>query len=209
MEAYLVAFQLSSEENPEAVRNLVERSKSLRDDFEQRRAYWDGDLEPGSLKTIMVEKSYRLGLEFLEIRDKQFIPAVLRKDRAEATRLIQGPLKEAYGAHREAILEMVKIATDRNLNDEALAAGKIRMGTLLMSLLVAGGFALVLAGGFYLARSIATALTRVIAALSSGSEQITVASGQVSQAANAWPRAPANRPPHWKRPPPPWRRCPP
>jgi hypothetical protein len=181
VEAYLVAFQLSTEENPGAVRDLVERSKSLRDDFEQRRAYWDGDLEPGSLKTVMVEKSYRLGMQFLEVRDKQFIPAVLRKDRAEATRLIQGPLKETYQAHREAILEMVKIAGDRNQDDEARAAGKIRMGAILMSFLVAGGFALVLAGGFFLARSVSAALNRVIAALSSGSEQVSSASNQVSQ----------------------------
>ncbi|MBW8886306.1 MAG: methyl-accepting chemotaxis protein [Fibrobacteres bacterium] len=181
VEAYLVAFQLSTEENPEAARALIERGKGLRSDFEDRRAFWNGDLEPGSLKATLVEKSYGLGMDFLRIRDEQFIPAVLRKDRAEAARLLQGPLKASYDAHRAAILEIVDMATERNKSDETLAGAKISRGALLLSLLGLGGVALVLSGSLFLGRSITAALNRVISGLTSGSDEVASASNQVSQ----------------------------
>src|SRR4051812_28200911 len=42
VEAYLVAFQLSNEGNPEAAAQLIDRGKGLRKDFEDRQAFWVG-----------------------------------------------------------------------------------------------------------------------------------------------------------------------
>ena len=86
MESYLNAFQLASEKDPARLQALVEKNKVLRSDYETRHAYWIGDLREGALKTALVEKSYRPALEFLDIKDKEFIPAVLRGDKAAKIR---------------------------------------------------------------------------------------------------------------------------
>jgi methyl-accepting chemotaxis protein len=181
IESYLNAFQLAEEQDKAGRDALIAKSKTLRDDYEQRHAFWMQDLEEGPLKKVLTEGSYAPGMEFLEIKDKEFIPAVLRGDRAQAQALLQGPLTEKYQRHLSAILETVKLATERNLADEAAADAKILNGTRL---LIGSGTVLLLLSllaGYGLSGSIASALSRVMGTLVEGSSRIGEASSELGQ----------------------------
>jgi methyl-accepting chemotaxis protein len=181
LESYLNAFQLAAEQDKARREALIAKSKSLRDDYEQRHAFWLKDLGDGPLKKILTEGSYAPGMEFLETKDKEFIPAILRGDQAKAQALLQGSLTEEYQRHLSAILETVTLATERNQADEAAADAKILNGTRL---LVGSGIALLLLSllaGFALSGSIASALSRVIATLTEGSSRIGEASSELGE----------------------------
>ena len=181
LESYLNAFQLSTERDPQKVAALIEKSKSLRADYEDRHKFWTTDLVSGQLKTSLLEKSYQPAMTFLDIKDNEFIPAVSRGDWTAVDKLMHGTLKQKYEEHLAAILEVVNLATERNKVDEAAAAERIRQGSLFLIILGLAIMGLVLFIGFFINHFIASSLTKVINALSSGSEQITSASGEISQ----------------------------
>jgi methyl-accepting chemotaxis protein len=181
LESYLNAFQLTTETDKAKRDGLIAKSKSLRDDYEQRHAFWMQDLGEGPLKKILTEDSYAPGMEFLETKDKEFIPAILRGDQAKAQALLQGSLTEKYQRHLSAILETVKLATDRNQADEAAADAIIRKGFWLLMGSGAAMLVMTLLAGIALSGSIASALSRVIGTLTAGSARIGEASAEVGE----------------------------
>jgi methyl-accepting chemotaxis protein len=180
LESYLNAFQMASEKDPARLRALAERSKVLRSDYETRHEFWIGDLREGALKTALVEKSYRPALEFLDLKDREFIPAVMRGDRIAIDNLMHGPLTRTYESHLAAILEVVDMSIERNKSDESIAARKIRQGTLILVSLGAAILGMVILIGIFINRFIATSLKQVIDSLASGSGSIASASAEIT-----------------------------
>jgi methyl-accepting chemotaxis protein len=181
LESYLNAFQLYTEKDPSKLPALIERSKALRADYESRHAFWLSDLEAGALKEALLEKSYRPAMEFLESKDREFIPAVLRGDKAAAEALMRGSLTPKYEAHLAAILEVVDMSTERNKRDEAIAAGRIRQGAIILFSLGGAIMGLVVLIGYFANRFIAKSLAHVIDSLSAGSEKIASASEEITE----------------------------
>ncbi len=132
IEAYLVALEMLRAE-PAALPPLVEKSKKLREEFEDRHKFWLADLADGKLKTLMVDDAYRPGMAFLDLRDKSYIPALQAGDKAAAEALLP-QLAAPYGQHRAVIDEVVKLANDRIADDEKNAAEIINSNYLMMSL---------------------------------------------------------------------------
>ena len=117
-EAYLVVLQMADETDPVELDALIQRSKALRADYEARHDFWMKDLPEGRLKEVMTLASYRPAMEFLNLRDREFIPSLLRDQRERARELVRGSLRQKYDAHRSAILEVVQLARQRNRDDE-------------------------------------------------------------------------------------------
>jgi methyl-accepting chemotaxis protein len=144
IESYLLVLQMLEEGERSKIEALAERSKALAEEYRVRHDFWVKDLTEGPLKEAMVVRSYRPAMEFMEVRDREFIPALLRGDK-ERARELAGSLKQKYEAHRTAIDDVVKMATERNLTDERLAAAMIAWRTFLMlalgALLIGAGCA--------------------------------------------------------------------
>jgi len=118
-EAYLVAYQLATETNPGQADELVRRGRALRQQYEASHDAWrPSHLAPG-LKEALLVKSYEPAKRFFAIRDAEFIPAVRAGNRPRALALLDGKLKQAYGEHRRAIDEVVRLA-------EAASTAKLR-----------------------------------------------------------------------------------
>jgi PAS domain S-box-containing protein len=120
IESYLLVLQMLRS-TPEQLPPLVAQSKALRADFEGRRQYWNQALPAGPLKAAMTEAAYAPGLEFLELRDQEFIPALQAGRHADAEALLPA-LSERYGRHRQAIDQVVALANQRITADEADAS---------------------------------------------------------------------------------------
>ena len=152
VEAWLIALEMQHASSNDMA-DLLRRSEVLRADFETRHDYWTTELEPGPLKQALVEDAYKPGIEFLNLRDQHYIPAIKAGNLAEATTWLPR-MRERYEAHRKAIDEVVSLATARNQTDEASARDFIQRHTLgllavaLLGLITIGGL------GIFIARTL-------------------------------------------------------
>ena len=165
--------ELGRDETRTALKDgLIQRGKTLRRDYEDRHAFWDKELTDGKLKQTLVVASYQPALEFFQIRDQQFTPAVQRGDYKTANTLAQGILKQKYREHRVATDEVVALVTERNkaLVQESTNVIESRNKALMsLGLLIA---LLALGPGFLLTRSIVGALSKTVNDLSTTSTEI-------------------------------------
>src|SRR5438477_2713876 len=78
LEANLVVYQMADavETGDKAQLDaLIQKGKSLREDYETRHAFWVKDLPEDRMKQTLIQNSYRPAVDFFDLRDKEFIPA--------------------------------------------------------------------------------------------------------------------------------------
>ncbi|HEX2949861.1 MAG TPA: hypothetical protein VHV83_09905, partial [Armatimonadota bacterium] len=154
IEANLVVHQMIEETNPSRLKAMIAKGDTLRHDYETRHDFWQNDLPEGSMKRMMVEDSYTPAMEFFRIRDEQFIPALMSGQREKARQIALVELQNKYMEHRAAIDRVVKMATDRNAADEAIASATIKSRTIQLIVLAVSILLLVIIICLTLARSI-------------------------------------------------------
>jgi methyl-accepting chemotaxis protein len=152
IEAKLNALELARAE-PRDIPALIAKSKQLREEYESRHRFWAENLTDGAIKDLMLVNSYQPGKEFLDLRDQQFIPALLRGDKQAAGNVLP-VMEQKYLAHRQAIDSLVIKANEKTSLDERDTASVIqsRMMWLLLLMLSSGAIALVF--GLWIARSL-------------------------------------------------------
>jgi methyl-accepting chemotaxis protein len=118
---------------------------------------------------------------FMDLLNNQFLPLSRAHKLAEGKHLLNGSLDEAYLKYRDAVIGEVDF--NKKYADESGAKVTTDVNAaktgIILGLIVAMAIGALV--GFFLSRSISAALNRVIAALASGSQQISSASSQVSQ----------------------------
>jgi methyl-accepting chemotaxis protein len=129
IEAYLNALELAYENDAAQLPKLLEKSKSLRKDFEVRHEFWAGDLPEGEIKKLLLEDAYTSGIAMLQMRDDLFIPLVQKGDSVAARQLVHGSIKTKYQEHRAAIDRIVSLSTDKYQADEKAADGVLARST--------------------------------------------------------------------------------
>jgi methyl-accepting chemotaxis protein len=153
VETNMVALQMllaGQRGDSAAVEDLVQRAARLHEDYETRHAVWVDSLQPGSLRTAMVDASYVPAERYFDLLEATFVPALQAGDLATATSTIEGPMEAAYEEHRAAIDEVVRLATlaDQELEADTadLIAGrtKLLIGMLVGAVLLAAAAVVVL-----------------------------------------------------------------
>jgi methyl-accepting chemotaxis protein len=136
VEAYLLTYQMS-EADQAKLPALVDKSKALVRDYEERHQYWRKELPEGKIKSLLVDTAYRPGREFLDLQQNHLIPALLRGNTREAEP-IRVQLAQKYAEHRSVIDNLVKEANDEATAEERAAAEVIRSRTMLTTILAVG-----------------------------------------------------------------------
>jgi hypothetical protein len=96
----------------------------LHAEYNDRHAYWADAMAASDNMDWMIQRSYVPAVAFFNLAEQQFIPAMLRGDRSHAMALLDGPVKENYLAHRNAIDEVVQRTNAANAQAvEAARAG--------------------------------------------------------------------------------------
>ncbi len=183
IESYLLVLQMTQWPDRAELESLARRGNELRAEYGRRHEFWVGDLAEGSLKELMVVRSYEPAREFFEIRDQEFVPAVLRGDRQRAQELASGPLKDKYEQHRRAVDEIVKMATERNAADERRAADIVRTRTTMLVVLGFGIVGLALLASWMIARGIRELVMQVrgtAVSVANASHQLAAAAEHLS-----------------------------
>jgi len=146
IESYLISLQMAEADKTE-LPALIEKSRSLAKDFDDRRLYWSKELPDGEAKNLLIDKAYKPGKEFLDLQINQFIPALQRDDAADVEAL-RRQMTQKYLEHRAAIDELVKVATANSAAQEHDAAEVVQAKSTLsiaittVFLLLGGGVSL-------------------------------------------------------------------
>jgi methyl-accepting chemotaxis protein len=141
IEAYLVALKML-EADGETLQALMEKSVKLRQEYATRHEFWLKELDAGAIKDLMVKTSYQPGLAFLDLRDQEYIPALQRGDRAAAQASL-ARLEQLYQQHRDAIDQLVSLATTQAAQEEQDATQLIQARNALLAAIGVGLAALV------------------------------------------------------------------
>jgi methyl-accepting chemotaxis protein len=152
IESYLVALQLV-EAPADRRADLEARLGKLKQEYDERHAFWlKESLEP-ELQTMFLDKSFGEARNFYRVAFDEFLPALKAGDTATA-RVRLAAMSEHYAAHRRHIDAVVAFATQRNADDEAGARESIAQARIFLFLV----FAASLGGGILLSVAISRQL---------------------------------------------------
>ncbi|MEP6571507.1 MAG: methyl-accepting chemotaxis protein [Gemmatimonadota bacterium] len=177
LESYLTVQTMARTTDHAELDALATSLHAQRRSFEERHVYWAGELPEGPLRTALVTESYRPAVEFFDTVDQLLLPALLRADRPEALRLVNGVLEQKYRLHQQAIGRVDKLAESERAAVMAAAlktALRDDWSMTLMAALILGGVLLL---GRAVIRGILQPLQRlgeVADALSQGNLEETV-----------------------------------
>jgi methyl-accepting chemotaxis protein len=149
IESYLVALQLTQATDPDEIGTLVAHFQSLKKEYESRHRYWQGQSLQQNLQAALLEDSYKAAQTFYQEAGQRFLPSIQAGDHASSQASLK-QMRHAYELHRAAINEVVRLATDRNTNDETQA-----QSTMLW-------YKIVLTGIFIFSVTLAIVLTLLI-----------------------------------------------
>jgi len=113
IEAYLVTKQIVGDTSKDHRQELISRFAGLEKDYQDRHAYWDSHIPPGSLHDKLVNSSYEPASKFFNVVDNELFPAVKQDDMAKAKE-IETRLDALYNQHRAAIDQVVSGANKQS-----------------------------------------------------------------------------------------------
>ena len=116
LETYLVVKQIKEEENESRRKDFIDRLSSLESDFKTRHDFWKERITQGPLKDLFLDNAYKPALEFFNLADAEFVPAVKQGDKKR----VDGAgrrLDTLYEQHRAAI---DKVVIEANKQSESI-----------------------------------------------------------------------------------------
>jgi methyl-accepting chemotaxis protein len=186
IESYLNSRLIADPANRGQVALLTKETRDLRKEYDTRHQVWVNELpnstdstreiSDSTIREMMIKQSYDPAIEFFRLFEERLVPAVKGGNYRAAMALVNGPMRQNYEKHREAILVVVDGATARNAAVEADARRVIWQRTATLTAL---GLTIILVVGVgigkILNRSISSALQQTASTLSSTSSEIASA----------------------------------
>ncbi|MCG5051338.1 MAG: HAMP domain-containing protein [Myxococcales bacterium] len=153
IESYLVAHLLQRSQSKDETTTLLDKMAALRSEYDTRHAFWDKALPEGPMRTELLRNSYEPARRFFAVVERQFIPAVERKD-PQAVAAAMGELDEAYAQHRAAIDRTVEMAVKESVSIERETSALVAFRSRTLVVIVIASVAALVLLGWAIARSI-------------------------------------------------------
>lgn len=141
IETYLACHALADAEEPAEREKLIAKIESLKQEYETRLQFWEKQLPEGKLKSDMLGDAFESARKYYADVEDILIPAVRNNQLEVARSLVNGDFKATYERHRDAVLEVVKVASEHNQQLEARTTEQLswsRSATYLTSIVVCG-----------------------------------------------------------------------
>ncbi len=138
IESYLTALELKENiHDDKSVKELSDRLiNKLKREYFERYTFWKTDIfylsEAADLKNEFIKNSYKPVVEFYDVIEKKYLPAINSKNIENATKIFNEELKPLYQEHRISIDKIVSMATNKNANYESYAANTIKKSLLYL-----------------------------------------------------------------------------
>jgi len=127
IESYLVVLQMVREEDPAKQEELIDRFSQLESEYDTQHTYWVNELEEGALKNMLVVSSYKPAKQFYDIVNEQVIAPLKSGARIEQLdKSVRGPVRDRYQEHRDAVDEVVRMASARISDGQQKARDSVR-----------------------------------------------------------------------------------
>jgi methyl-accepting chemotaxis protein len=143
---YLIEAQLVANEVMQAPasnrREVAERFRQLRRDFDERNAYWrarSSALDHAVVATLFGRQREKADLYWLAL-EKRFLPAAFAGDETQARRALD-ELKVIYAEHRSGVDETVKAASAWSEARKAELAATVRQSNLVFAIVALASIA--------------------------------------------------------------------
>ena len=144
IEARLVNYEMLNS-NPSNMSELKAKLNTLKKDFMERQEYWNSSDAESIMKKLVTNEIKNSALNYFEMSETKFIPALEKNDKETAQTLLLGELKNLYDQHRQYIDQLVVMANEQAQNDEESANGALTRGFIIMSLSALLGILILLA----------------------------------------------------------------
>jgi len=108
VETHLLVHETLGARSPEEREELLKGISTLEADFIKRHDYWREHLTNVQLRNELLEDAYTPAARYFEIVHSSLEPALRSGNQAEAQRIVEGPLRDAYKEHRLAIDRVVR-----------------------------------------------------------------------------------------------------
>lgn len=89
IESYLLTFEMLNQPDKANIEQLIKKGEELESQYLDRHKFWSENLTEGEMKKILVVDSYNPAIQFFNVRDKEFIPAIQEGDKIKATNLLE------------------------------------------------------------------------------------------------------------------------
>ncbi len=165
IESHLLAHQMATITDRNGLQQLVEHSRRLKREYEDRHAFWEKELPSGSFKKAATSDCYRPAMEYFRILEEQFIPAVETGNREKSRGLVEGELDRRFREHQQAIEQVIQLANERNAEIEANAAHSVRDRIVLVATLTCFLMATVICLSIWIVRGITRPLSKTVQVL--------------------------------------------
>lgn len=103
IESYLVVLQALNETEAKKINEYKLRFGKLRQEYDERRAFWTKELGNGKMKEMLVSESYRPAKEFFDAAMGDYFPALVSLDHEKARSVAYGVLKAKFEEHHAVI----------------------------------------------------------------------------------------------------------
>jgi methyl-accepting chemotaxis protein len=175
IESYLNCMEISDQaeqsKSLKEMQPLFEKAETLKKEYDQRHEFWAQNLPEGEVKALMVDKAYQYAIDFYNVRDNEYIPAIKANDLQKAKDVLRGKLSAAYQNHRNIIDQIVTKATLQNSDTEQAAKTELISTSVLLIVICVSSSILTLILGLAITRSISKplkTLVKMAGALSEG-----------------------------------------
>jgi len=152
LESYLVTQQMLVSDKTK-LPALIDKSKNLMKDFDDRYQYWQKELPEGEIKSLIGGNVYKSGKEFLEIQQSQLIPALLAGD-VKTVEILRPKIEQKYLEHRTAIDNLVSKATTQSDLQEKEAAELIQLKNTVATSMMIGFLIIGIAVSWWITKSL-------------------------------------------------------
>lgn len=136
IESYLVTQQMFVADKA-GLPTLIDKSRALLKDFDDRSQYWQQGLPDGDIKALIGGDVYKSGKDFLTLQQSNLIPALMGGDLKTADSL-RPQLEQKYLQHRMAIDKLVGLASAQAGIEEAQAKELIAFKTIVATAIILG-----------------------------------------------------------------------
>lgn len=149
VEADLLVQQIINEENTEKRAELLEKMKNTKDQYFTYYDYWKKNISDKTLSALLNSSNVYV-TEFYNIYDKEFLPALDRKDTQGMQNIVDTKMRMAFEKHREiideisGIIEVSKTATEKSAKEFADRVTNLILVVYILSVIIIVGISLII-----------------------------------------------------------------
>ncbi len=155
IEPYAVALEYVGTDDPIKREELFASFQELRKTYQERNAYWSGNLAEDELRQVFLKESHDAAIRFFDVFENEVVPAA-KSYNVLQMKPAQRNMKAAYLEHRTAIDKTLTLADKWRTDLLKTSEDMVQRDNMLLIVLVVGGIVIGVVISFAIAHPLVT-----------------------------------------------------